>query len=65
MVVVFEKSLGPDAILDRVDGQKKNDVPTDIFIQGHENPLARGRNSLKNIQPGARKASRKSAIPLI
>ena len=45
--------------------RQKNDVPAEIFIQGLENPLARGRESLVNIQLGAQKASRDSAILLI
>ena len=46
--------------------RQKNDVPTDIFIQGHEKPLARGReNPLKIFSQGREKAGRKSAIPLI
>ena len=33
--------------------RQKNDVPTDIFIQGHENPLARGQeNPLKAFRQG-------------
>ena len=27
------------------NGKTKNDVPTDIFSQGHENPLARGQEN--------------------
>ena len=61
MVVVVEKIQGPVARIDRGNGQAKNDVLTDIFIQGHENPLARGKKSPWHIQPGARKVSRKSA----
>ena len=43
MVVAVEKSQGPFARLDWGDRKTKNEVPTDIFSQGHENPLARGK----------------------
>ena len=39
MVVGVEKIRVPVARLDWVDGQTKNDVATDIFIQGREKPL--------------------------
>ena len=45
MVVGVEKSRGPVARLDWGDGQTKNEVPTEIFSQGQENPLARGEKS--------------------
>ena len=44
-MVVFKESRVPDARLDLGNGQTKNDVTTDIFGQGHGNPLARGEKS--------------------
>ena len=45
MVVGVDKSRGPVARLDWGDGKTKIDVPTDIFSQGREKPLARGAKS--------------------
>ena len=42
MVVGVDKIRGPVARLDLGNGKTKSDVPTDIFSQGRENPLARG-----------------------
>ena len=41
MVVGAENIQYPFARLDWGDGQKKSDVPTEIFSQGREKPLAR------------------------
>ena len=45
MVVEFDKIQGPVAIIDWGNGQTKNDMPTDILSQEHEEPLARGEKS--------------------
>ena len=45
MLVGFDKSRGPVARLDWGEIQTKNDVPIDIFSQGHEKPLARHKKS--------------------
>ena len=42
VVVGVDNIRGPVAILDWGDGQTKSDMPTDIFIQGCENPLSTG-----------------------
>ena len=42
MVVGVENIQGPVSRLDWGNERTKNDVPTDIFSQGHEKPLARG-----------------------
>ena len=39
VVVGVEKSRGLVDILDWGDGRTKSNFPTDIFIQGHKNPL--------------------------
>ena len=55
MVVGFEKSQGQVARLDWSDRQTKMDVPTDIFIQGCENPLSRVfENPLTYLARGAK-----------
>ena len=56
MVVGVEKSRGPVARLDWGDEQAKNDVPTDIFSQGHQKALNQGQeNPLKIFSRGREK----------
>ena len=45
MVVLVEKSLGTVFIIDWGDRKTKNDVPNDIFSQGHKMPIARSEKS--------------------
>ena len=54
MVVGVEKIRGPVARPDWGGGQTKNDMPTDIFSQGQENPLkifSQGRKNPAANQP--------------
>ena len=55
MVFGVEKSRDTVPRLDWGDGQTKNDVPTNIFSQGHKNPLDRGKKiPWKKITRGAK-----------
>ena len=45
MVVGVKKRRGTVAILDWSNGYTKNEVPTDIFIQGYKKTLSRGEKS--------------------